>query len=246
MTAKIIERSPLKYPVVRAVSCFVPSTILNNRTLAETRFRDLLQILFTTNHINAVTADSSKCQFSSLCDKASSDNSAQFSTFSTSKDRLDTFYYTAVGDKADFTQLFSVIRLILVLSHGNASVESGFSVNSDMLVENLREESLVAQRIVYDAMQAAGGLTAININKSMLQFVRGAHGRYTEALARKRQAQSEQNKKTSEKKRVADAIKVLEAKKVKMNETVAVESRKLEMEIAELKKMTKLFVYICR
>jgi len=65
MTAKIIERNQLKYPIARAVSCFVPSTTLNNRNLAGTRLRDLLQILFTMNHINAVTADSSKGQFSS-------------------------------------------------------------------------------------------------------------------------------------------------------------------------------------
>jgi len=43
------------------------------------------------------------------------------------------------------------MKLILVLSHGNAAVESGFSVNGDMLVENLHEASLVAQRIVYDS-----------------------------------------------------------------------------------------------
>jgi hypothetical protein len=88
---------------------------------------------------------------------------------------LDTFNYTTLGDNADFTDVFSVICLILVLSHINASVESGFSVNSDMLVENM----------------------------------------------------SEQNKKASEKKSIADAIKVLEAKKVKLNETTAVETRKL-------------------
>jgi len=104
MTAKIIERSPLKYSVVRAVSCFVPSIILNNRD--EMRLRDLLQILFTTNHINAVTADNSKCQF------VSGDCCAKFSTFSTSTDILDTFYYNTLGGKADFTDLFSVIRLI--------------------------------------------------------------------------------------------------------------------------------------
>lgn len=73
-----------------------------------------------------------------------------------------------------------------------------------------------------------------------MQYFRGSHGRYTEALARKRQAQSEQNKKMSEKKRVADAIKALKAKKVKqLDETAAFENRKLEMEIAELKKVTK-------
>jgi len=155
---------------------------------------------------------------------------------------LDTFYYNTLSDKADFTDLFIVIHLILVLSHGNASVESRFSVNSDMLVENMHEESLVAQHIVYDTIQAAGGLTAIDINKSIMQYVRGSHGRYTEALACRRETQSQEKQKASEKKRVADAIKALEAKKMKLNDTTAVESRKLEMEIAELKKNYKIIV----
>jgi len=42
-----------------------------------------------------------------------------------------------------------------------------------------------------------------------------------------------------EKESIADAIKALEAKKIKLNDTTAVESRELEMEIGELKKMTK-------
>ena len=73
-----------------------------------------------------------------------------------------------------------------MLSHGNASVESGFSVNQEMLVENLHEESLVAQRQVYDAVLAAGGVAAVEIEKSMLQHVRGAHSRYQECLRKKR------------------------------------------------------------
>jgi len=50
-------------------------------------------------------------------------------------------------------------------------------------MENLQEESqFVAQRTVYDSMLALGGLIGVNIFKSMLQFIRGAHGRYQEAL----------------------------------------------------------------
>ena len=33
--AKVIERSPLTYTIVRAISCFVPSRIASNRTLSE-------------------------------------------------------------------------------------------------------------------------------------------------------------------------------------------------------------------
>ena len=34
----------------------------------------------------------------------------------------------------------------MILSHGSAAVESGFSISLDFLVENLHESSVVAQR----------------------------------------------------------------------------------------------------
>jgi len=42
--------------------------------------------------------------------------------------------------------------MVLMLSHGQASVESGFSVNEELLIENMEEETIVAQRIVFDAV----------------------------------------------------------------------------------------------
>jgi len=42
--------------------------------------------------------------------------------------------------------------MVLILSHGNAAVESGFSVNKELLVENMEEETIVAQRVVFDAI----------------------------------------------------------------------------------------------
>ena len=41
---------------------------------------------------------------------------------------------------------------IYILSHGQAQTERGFNVNKNLLVENLQETSLKAQRIVYDHM----------------------------------------------------------------------------------------------
>ena len=52
----------------------------------------------------------------------------------------------------------------LILSHGSAAVESGFSINNDMLVENLLEESLVGQRIVYDSY------CRVNVSLSRLEI----------------------------------------------------------------------------
>lgn len=43
-------------------------------------------------------------------------------------------------------------KLALVLSHGQASVERGFSINKELIVENPKELSLVAQRLIVDLL----------------------------------------------------------------------------------------------
>ena len=44
------------------------------------------------------------------------------------------------------------------MSRGQATVERGFSVNANVIVKNLREEIVVAQRIVHDRICEAGVL----------------------------------------------------------------------------------------
>ena len=44
----------------------------------------------------------------------------------------------------------------MVLSHGNAAVEGGFSINKELLNDNMLEETVVAQRVVFDAIRKAG------------------------------------------------------------------------------------------
>jgi len=57
MTSKLIERCPKNYKVVRSISCLVPSTILNNRTLSEKIMDTLLQILHDSNNVRTAVAD---------------------------------------------------------------------------------------------------------------------------------------------------------------------------------------------
>ena len=40
--------------------------------------------------------------------------------------------------------------MLLIVSHANVSVESGFSENKCLLTESEKEDSIVAQHIVYD------------------------------------------------------------------------------------------------
>jgi hypothetical protein len=240
VAGKIVVRSPMKYRMVRAISCLVPSNIISSPTLADGRMKDLVQILYDTGNITAIEADRCKSQYTDLCAKSSASLSKQFTEFNLSNDRLDTFYHTVIGQNSDFIDLFSVVKLVLALSHGNASVESGFSGNGEMLVENLHEESLTAKRTVYDAVQSSGGLMSVNISRVMLTYVRGSYVRYTEALERKRKASSDQDKLLAKKRAAATEIKRLEVKKAKLLQEVTAETHKMELEIAELKKLQNM------
>ncbi len=69
-------------------------------------------------------------------------------------ERLDKFYHALIRNK--YPDLWGIVSRVLLLSHGQASVERGFSVNKDMLFPNLKYESLVGQRIVFDTMKSQG------------------------------------------------------------------------------------------
>ena len=81
--------------------------------------------------------------------------------------RLDDFFSSILLGNTQYSELWQVIKLSLIFSHGNATVESGFSVNKDLLVENLHEQSLIAQRRVEDAIRSFGGIKNIPICQQM-------------------------------------------------------------------------------
>ena len=84
--------------------------------------------------------------------------SEQFVGFShqSEHDRVDEFFMRHMQGEDKNPQLLKVIKLVMVLSHGQASVDRGFSVNKQLHVENQKDESLVAQRIVCDRVRTNG------------------------------------------------------------------------------------------
>ena len=78
-----------------------------------------------------------------------------------------------------FTDLRKVFKILLILSHGQALVERGFSINKLLLVENLRPTSLVAQRIVNGHMVFRKKQPhEIDVTAKMVSPVRQARTRY--------------------------------------------------------------------
>lgn len=56
------------------------------------------------------------------------------------------------GDVLSFTDVGKVLKIILILCHGQAQVERGFISNKQLPVENLHPPNLVAQRKFIDHM----------------------------------------------------------------------------------------------
>jgi len=56
---------------------------------------------------------------------------------------------------AKYAKLWEVFQIIFALSHGQAAVERGFSINNELMVENMKEESLIACRFVYDTVKSS-------------------------------------------------------------------------------------------
>ena len=60
------------------------------------------------------------------------------------RERVDTFLYGYIHEKKELQPLWKVFKLLLTLSHSQASVERGFNVNSEVVIPNLRNETLVS------------------------------------------------------------------------------------------------------
>ena len=94
--------------------------------------------------------------------------------FDIQSDRVDELYGKLLSRSKDFAELWFIVRQVLILSHGNARVESGCSINKSLLQENMKNESLVAQRTVFDVIQHDGGYLKVNILQDMLCYVRNS------------------------------------------------------------------------
>jgi len=77
----------------------------------------------------------------------------------------------------------------------------------------------------------------VEISKRLQQYVRTSRARYDEALEKQRDVSASYERKAKEKKRAADQIKLLNAKKAKLTAAVAAGAKAIDGEIAELEKI---------
>lgn len=212
VTKKLMERSPLNHDIIRGLSALSPINIMNQSTAkCEKRFSTVLDKLLDSKQLTVTEADKAKQEYSAFISSGSIQR--QMRGFDVYKDRLDSLYVKLIRDDPDFSNLWIVCRKVFVLFHGQAAVERGFSVNNDILVENLREDSIIAQRQIYNAIQFYGGVLKVPLTEKLFLSVRGASARRKlaiEKLAASRNADDDVNRR---KRQFDDEILSLEHQK---------------------------------
>jgi hypothetical protein len=234
MIKKLLERSPLKYKATKAVSCLNPFTVLHNRSTSEARMGDLLLQLHNLNTISSDVADAAKTQFSTLCANVATAFKDKFKQFTRDED-LSRFYAELLAGNDRYKELWTVVKLVMVLSHGNAAVEGGFSINKDLLIDSLLEETVVAQRVVFDAIRnAAMDVKNIDITAKMVSGVRQSSAAYKASLEVKQKQQTEAQQQVRDDRKRKALISSLEQQKLKLEEMKS-QAAELDKHIAELK-----------
>ena len=150
--------------------------------------------------ISSDTADEAKSEYKAFVNDQAIVN--ELATFDIHSDRIDVVLGKLMQSR---THLWEAVKLCLILSHGNANVDSEFLTNEQIL-DHKQDTSLVTQFIVYEGIQSVGVLK-VDINKKLLPYVQGAHVEYSQALGENNKMESAGEKWKQNRRRLNNELK---------------------------------------
>ena len=153
---KLLERLPTNKLVVVGASSLNPVNMARIPSKSQTRFIKLADTLFSLNFVTSAVADNAKFQYAQFLKNEVVLKQDEFLKFNYSTERVDSFFYPLVAINTDYSDLCKVMLLIFIPIHGQSFTERGFSINKLTSDDNMEDDSLIAQRFIYDAMNNAG------------------------------------------------------------------------------------------
>ena len=145
----------------------------------------------SVHKVDADKCDTIKAEFIQWQTSVVLKNSMLFASFNCTKQRLDVFFCSHLGNT--YPELQKVVRLLLLLSHGQAQVERGFSVNKETMVTNIQEKSLIAKRTVCDYLTSIGGFKKLVITNGMRMAAASARSAYRAHLEEAEETEKKNN-----------------------------------------------------
>ena len=99
--------------------------------------------------IPATTGDKALLQFSLIVQTCLRTESEKIQAFKRNKCRLHDFFFKELTGVSMHKELCMVLQVVFVISHGQASVERGFTLNKN-LADNTEEVSIQSCRLIKD------------------------------------------------------------------------------------------------
>ena len=119
---KLIERCPLKYPVVRYLSCLDPRVMARDTGDAVDKMTKLLDKLIRLKQATAEQCDTALSEYKAFLRLVKTDALSQFREYDPVKScRLDGFLAEYMT-QPQFSTLWDIVKQMLILSHGQAMV----------------------------------------------------------------------------------------------------------------------------
>lgn len=220
LITKLQDKSPLKYPIVTAAQFVAPQEIMLQNS---TKLPALLKCLEESKRISTAECDEAKQQHQLFVREIVAPRKDEFVSYDNTNEntRIDSFYQNMIGMNKLFNVLYKIIRLTLILSHGQATVERGFSVNKELSFPNLTEKSFVAQRVIYDHIQSVGGSVNVQVSYKLVASCGSAHAKYKMFLQDKKDAETK-NAKAAKRATIQEEISTLKNKKARLESDVLV------------------------
>ena len=131
MTKKLQQRCPLNYSLLRAFVSLDSCQSMKDKHSAMTHFRTVMK---EGSLLTVQQCDLAEQEFI----RPSEEETATLKQFISNESRLDEFYHSLIANNPNYSNVWKVSEKCLVLSHGQAAVERGFSINKDMLLPNMR------------------------------------------------------------------------------------------------------------
>ena len=213
---KLLDRSPAKHKLALSISCLDPKLIATHPSTAVSKFKKTLTCVADAKLIEANDFDKISRQFQSFADAYKSNSEFKAFNYTLEGHRVDTILHKALYGKHEYQYVWTVISQLLLLSHGQATVERGFSINKNASIVNQSEDSLVARRIVRDHVNYIGGISNVEVTPGLLQECKRANRRYNDRLKENREKKADTEKTTQK----DELKKEIDAKKqqIKLNE----------------------------
>nr|XP_014352203.1 PREDICTED: uncharacterized protein LOC106706179 [Latimeria chalumnae] len=114
----------------------------SNPASCREKFKRILTLLVSTRRVQEQDCDHILQQYGNFLDRIPVIGSDILTGFNPSTQRVDEFICAYLVDNA---KLLDIVKLLLVFSHGQATVERGFLVSKEVELENLQEQSVVVQ-----------------------------------------------------------------------------------------------------